>query len=79
MRHPVKPECRHGCRFLQLTPALTLCPHTAYGEASYLKGAVEDARALLEKLGGYEAVLMRTIKKEDERRYDKEEERARQR
>jgi hypothetical protein len=57
VKHYVKPACKHGCRFLQITPALWLCPHSAYGEASYLRGAVEDARAILEKSGGYDAVL----------------------
>jgi hypothetical protein len=57
MKHYVKPECKHGCRFLQITPALWLCPHSAYGEASYLRGAVEQARDTLERSGGYTAVL----------------------
>jgi hypothetical protein len=57
MRHYVKPECKHGCRFLLITPALWLCPHSAYGEASYLRGAVEQAREMLERSGGYVAVL----------------------
>jgi len=68
MRHYVKPECKFGCRFIELTPALKLCPHASYGEATYLKGAVEEARAVLEKQGGYEAVLARLVKAEEERR-----------
>ncbi len=68
MKHLVKPECKHGCRFLQITPALALCPHASYGEASYLIGAVEEARALLERAGGYNAVLARIVAGEDARK-----------
>jgi hypothetical protein len=47
---------------------LWLCPHAAYGEASYYKGAIEEARALVERSGGYEAVLARIEGKEAEAR-----------
>jgi len=79
MKHYVKPECRYGCRFIQITPALWLCPHASYGEASYLKGAVEEARAVLEKQGGYEAVLARLVKAEEERRKARDADLAEQR
>ena len=75
MKHYVKPECKHGCRFLQITPALWLCPHASYGEASYLKGAVDDARELLAKAGGYDAVLARIVEAEEAKRADAREER----
>ncbi len=68
MKHYVKPECRHGCRFIAITPALSLCPHASFGEASYLKGAVDEARALLERAGGYETVLAGIIKQEEARK-----------
>ncbi|HXJ29480.1 MAG TPA: hypothetical protein VNG35_02515 [Gemmatimonadales bacterium] len=68
MKHYVKPECRFKCRFLEITPALWLCPHAAFGEASYLKGAVEDARVLLARAGGYDVVLARVVTEEDMRR-----------
>jgi len=68
MRHLVKPECRHGCRFLQITPALSICPHMAFGEASYLLGAEDEARRMLDRAGGYEAVLARVVAGEESRR-----------
>jgi hypothetical protein len=70
VKHYVKPECKHGCRFLQVSQGLWLCPHAAYGEASYYKGAIEDARKLLEKAGGYDAVLSRVVAEEEERKED---------
>jgi hypothetical protein len=75
VKHLVKPECRHGCRFLQITPALWLCEHASYGEASYLVGAVEDARAMLEKAGGYNAVLAKIVKEEEKKSAERQEER----
>ena len=68
MKHYVQPECKHKCRFVQVTDELWLCPHASYGATSYLTGAVEAARALLEKAGGYEAVLARIENKDEERR-----------
>jgi hypothetical protein len=68
MKHYLKPTCRHGCRFVQVSDELWLCPHAAYGRGSYLKGAVEEARALLERSGGYEAALNRVIQAEEVRR-----------
>lgn len=75
MKHYVKPECKHGCRFIQVSQGLWLCPHAAYGEASYYKGAIEDARNLLEKAGGYEAVLGRIETEEAQRKEDAREKR----
>jgi hypothetical protein len=75
MKHYIKPTCKFGCRFLQITPSLWLCPHAAYGEASYLLGAVEQARALLERQGGYDGVLSRLIAEEDGKRKAKADER----
>jgi hypothetical protein len=68
VKHVVKPRCKHECRFLQVTPALWLCPHAAYGQASYLKGAVAEARTLLERAGGYDTVLARVVAEEEQRR-----------
>lgn len=75
MKHYVKPECKYGCRFLQITPALWLCPHASYGEASYLKGAVDEARALLDKAGGYTTVLAGIVAKEEAKKETAREER----
>lgn len=68
MKHYVKPECKHRCRFIQVTDELWLCPHAAYGATSYMLGAVAEARALLEKSGGYAAVLAKIVAREDEQR-----------
>ena len=68
MRRVLKPRCRYGCRFLDITPGLSLCPHTAYGWASNLKGAVEEARAMLEKQGGFDAVLAGVAAQEEEKK-----------
>jgi len=70
MKHYVKPKCKQGCRFIQVTDELWLCPHAAYGAASYLQGAVAEARALLERSGGYQTVLERMEAAEEERRVD---------
>lgn len=79
MKHLVKPECRHGCRYLMITPALWLCPHSAYGEASYLRGAVDQARVTLERSGGYDAVLARVEAAEAKKKKDVVDERERRR
>lgn len=76
MKHYVKPECKFKCRFLQITPGLWLCPHAAYGEASYYKGMVADGRALLDKWGGYEAVLAGIVEAEEAKKEVAKEERA---
>jgi hypothetical protein len=68
VKHYLKPQCRHKCRFVQVTEELWLCPHAAYGAASYLSGAIADARALLERAGGYDAVLKRIVEREEEQR-----------
>lgn len=78
MKHYVKPECKYGCRFLLITPGLWLCPHADYGEASYLKGAVEEARAMLEKAGGYDFVLAGIVEKEEAKKQAAREEREEQ-
>lgn len=58
-RHMIKPTCKYKCRFLQISDELWLCPHAAYGRLSYLKGAIEEGRRMLERAGGYDAVLRR--------------------
>jgi hypothetical protein len=72
MRRVVKPRCKHGCQFIQITDNLFLCPHAAYGAGSYKLGAVDAARALLERHGGYEAVVARMQKEEQQRREQRE-------
>jgi len=74
----VKPECRHRCRFLQITDRLWLCPHAAYGEASYMQGAVDEARALLERMGGYQVVL-RKLEDSESKRADEQRDKQRAR
>lgn len=64
----MKPRCRFGCRFVQITDNLWLCPHASWGEASWKLGAVDEARQLLEKAGGYDVVLARVIEAEDKKR-----------
>ena len=75
MKHLIKPSCKYGCRFLQVTDELWLCPHAAYGQASYLRGAVEEGRQLLERAGGYEAVLERIVAAEDKKKEERRERR----
>jgi hypothetical protein len=77
MKHLIKPTCKHGCRFLQVTDELWLCPHAAYGQASYLRGAVKEGRQLLERAGGYEAVLGHIVATEDRKKEEKREQRKR--
>lgn len=72
-KHYVRPECKHGCRFLQISDELWLCPHASYGRLSYMKGAVEDARRLLEHQGGYAVVLTRVEAAEAERKKERDE------
>jgi hypothetical protein len=76
MKHVVKPSCRHGCRFLQIADGLWLCPHAAYGESSYMLGAIEEARRVLERAGGYDAVLAKIqnaeFEKKEARRLERE-------
>lgn len=67
----VKPNCRHGCKFLQVSDGLWLCPHAAYGRASYLKGAIEEGRRLMERAGGYDALLARITERDDEKRAER--------
>ena len=70
--------CQFGCRFLEITPSLWLCPHASYGPATGLKGSVETARALLERAGGYAAVLARVEEDEKTARDAKAEKRKHQ-
>jgi len=50
-------RCKYGCRFLPIVPDLALCPHEAVGRLAHMKGAEADARALLERQGGYAAKI----------------------
>lgn len=68
MRRVVKPKCKFGCTFIEVTPSLFLCPHASYGSASYLKGADEEARRLLDRAGGYDVVLARIEAAKEEQR-----------
>jgi hypothetical protein len=64
----VKPRCKHGCVFIEVTPSLFLCEHADYGAASYLKGAVEEARRLVERAGGFEKIRQRLDAAQEEQR-----------
>ncbi len=62
----IKPECKRGCRFIQITDQLWLCPHAAYGFATNLKGAIEEGRRMMERAGGY-AHLLAIVEAEEAR------------
>lgn len=72
MRRASMPRCRHGCRFIEITSGLFLCPHASWGFTSNLLGAVEEARALLARAGGYDEVLANVVAAEDKRKQDRE-------
>lgn len=59
-----------GCEWLQITEALWLCPHAAYGEATIGSGVVEDARRMLERAGGYAVLLARLHRTQRRQRED---------
>ena len=71
VKHVLKPTCRNGCRFLQISDELWLCPHASYGQQTYMKGAVEEARRLLERQGGYDQVLAGIVEAENARKKQK--------
>jgi hypothetical protein len=52
-------ECRQQCEGIQITDQLWVCPHTAWGWQSNLKGAVAEARRLMDRAGGYNQMLVR--------------------
>jgi len=68
VKRAVKPRCKYGCTFIEVTPALFLCEHADYGAASYLKGAVEEARRLVERAGGFEKIRQRLDAAQQEQR-----------
>lgn len=80
---PLQPrgKCRQGCEWLQVSDSLWLCPHGAYGEATSYRGAVEEARRMLERAGGYEALIEKVrrerAKKQQKKRKDEASSRAR--
>ena len=74
MKNVVKPECRHGCRFHQINDTLWMCRHASYGDGSYRLGTVADARALIEKMGGFERLDADRDKAEAREREAKEKE-----
>jgi len=71
-----KPRCKYGCTFIEVTPSLFLCEHADYGAASYLKGAVEEARRLVEKAGGFEKIRQRLDAAAEEQRLAAQEAKA---
>lgn len=70
-KHLVKPKCKYGCRFVQIATELWLCPHAAYGRLSYMMGAVEEGRRLLERHGGYDTVVQRVVEAENRLKADR--------
>ena len=71
MKRATRPKCQYGCRFLQITEKLWLCPHTSYGQSSYLRGAVDLARDLVERNGGYNAMLEDVLEAEAKRKRER--------
>jgi hypothetical protein len=51
--------CPYKCELVQISDQLWLCPHVAWGWASNLAGAEADARSLMQRAGGYAALLER--------------------
>jgi len=51
--------CPAGCRMVKITDTLWLCPHKAWGWSTNLIGAEAEARDLMERAGGYDAMLKR--------------------
>jgi len=72
MLRPTLKTCRYKCRLLQITDELWLCPHTSYGPMAWKLGAVEEARRLLERAGGYQALLERVEAEEARAKADRE-------
>jgi len=64
---------------VEVTSALYLCECSSYGELASRKGAVEEARALVDKQYGSIDNLRRKLEEEEERRKEAREEAQRQR
>lgn len=79
VKHEVTPDCNHGCRFIRVSDELWLCPHTSYGRASYLKGAVEEGWRLLERAGGYDKLIADQLEAEAQAKIERATERERAR
>lgn len=71
VKHHVIPKCKYGCTFLQITDGLWLCEHASFGEASYLKGAVEEARILVARAGGLQALVAKQNKEKEDKKLAK--------
>jgi hypothetical protein len=55
-----KDACRLGCTMVKVTEVMWLCPHASWGWGSNLAGAEAEARRIMERAGGYDAILART-------------------
>lgn len=76
-----KVECANDHRMIEVVPGLLLCECSSYGPLSDMKGAVEEARALVARAGGIEALRDRVEGQERKRKAEAKEaslDRARQ-
>lgn len=69
--------CARNHRMIQILPELFLCECSAYGALADLKGAVPEARDLVDRQGGIELLRDRIEKQEvkarDDRKLEREE------
>lgn len=74
--------CSHKVRLVQILPELWLSECCEYGSTSDLKGAVAEARALVERIGGIPLLRDRIEREEqdarDQRKLEREGRRDRQ-
>lgn len=70
-----QPKCAYGCRLVPILPDLWLCDHASYGRMAYLRGCVEQARAMLEHQGGYQRVREDLDRKAELRKLERKQER----
>ena len=73
----MQPICSRGCRLVPIPADLWLCDHAAYGGMVDLKGAVEQARWMLERSGGYsqlrDALDRLALERKKQRQSDRDE------
>lgn len=61
--------CANKHRMVEIVPGLALCQCSSYGRLSNLKGAVAEARDVVARAGGIEA-LLRKVEIEEAMRKD---------
>lgn len=62
---------------LLITPDLYLCDHEAYGPLASRKGAIDEARAIVDRAGGFKAIRQRVDAETEKARLKREGERRR--